>query len=161
MRTCSHALLETEEIRRHRGRSLRERGRDRRADRAAQGGRRRLAPSSHPVCRPNPLEAEAVARLLRIAEVADVPIVIVHLSTKEALLRGHARARAADRRSMSKPARTTCCWTTASIIRRTIPPLPAISARRPCARRRIRRFCGRPLPTAASRPSRPTIAALR
>ena len=38
------------------------------------------------------LRAEAVAHLLRIAEVADVPIVIVHLSTKEALLEVmHAR----------------------------------------------------------------------
>ena len=44
-----------------------------------------LAPSSHPECRPNPLEAEAVAHLLRIAEVADTPVVIVHLSTKESL----------------------------------------------------------------------------
>ena len=44
-----------------------------------------VAPSAHPRCRPNPLEAEAVAHLLRIAEVADVPVVIVHLSTKEAL----------------------------------------------------------------------------
>jgi dihydropyrimidinase len=44
-----------------------------------------LSPASHPQCRPNPLEAEAVAHLLRIAEVADTPIVIVHLSTKEAL----------------------------------------------------------------------------
>ena len=45
----------------------------------------KTAPSSHPECRPNPLEAEAVAHLLRIAEVADVPVVIVHLSTKESL----------------------------------------------------------------------------
>ena len=52
------------------------------------------APSSHPECRPNPLEAEAVAHLLRITEVAGVPIVIVHLSTKEALLEVmRARAR--------------------------------------------------------------------
>lgn len=42
-------------------------------------------PSSHPETRPNACEAEAVAHLLRIAQVADVPIVIVHLSTKEAL----------------------------------------------------------------------------
>ena len=54
----------------------------------------KTAPSSHPECRPNPLEAEAVAHLRRIAEVADVPIVIVHLSTKEALLEVmHARER--------------------------------------------------------------------
>ena len=44
-----------------------------------------VGPSAHPRCRPNPLEAEAVAHLLRIAEVADVPVVIVHLSTKESL----------------------------------------------------------------------------
>ena len=53
-----------------------------------------VGPSAHPRCRPNPLEAEAVAHLLRIAEVADVPVVIVHLSTKEALLEVmRARAR--------------------------------------------------------------------
>ncbi len=54
----------------------------------------KLSPASHPECRPNPLEAEAVAHLLRICEVADVPIVIVHLSTKEALdevMRARAR----------------------------------------------------------------------
>ena len=45
----------------------------------------KLAPASHPETRPNPCEAEAVAHLLRIAQVADVPVVIVHLSTKEAL----------------------------------------------------------------------------
>ena len=42
-------------------------------------------PASHPVTRPNALEAEAVASLLRMAQVANVPVVIVHLSTKEAL----------------------------------------------------------------------------
>ena len=45
----------------------------------------KLAPGSHPECRPNATEAEAVAHLLRICEVADTPVVIVHLSTKEAL----------------------------------------------------------------------------
>ena len=45
----------------------------------------KMAPSSHPECRPNATEAEAVAHLLRICEVADTPVVIVHLSTKEAL----------------------------------------------------------------------------
>ena len=51
-------------------------------------------PASHPVTRPNVLEAEAVASLLRMAQVADVPVVIVHLSTKEAL----AEVRAARER---------------------------------------------------------------
>ena len=42
-------------------------------------------PSSHPQCRPSALEAEAVGRLLRIAQVADVPVVIVHLSAQQSL----------------------------------------------------------------------------
>lgn len=42
-------------------------------------------PASHPVTRPNALEAEAVGSLLRMAEVAQAPVMIVHLSTKEAL----------------------------------------------------------------------------
>ena len=45
----------------------------------------KMKPASHPECRPNATEAEAVAHLLRICEVADTPVVIVHLSTKEAL----------------------------------------------------------------------------
>ena len=44
-----------------------------------------LSPASHPMTRPNELEAEAVASLLRMAQVAKVPVIIVHLSTKEAL----------------------------------------------------------------------------
>ncbi len=44
-----------------------------------------LLPACHPATRPNELEAEAVASLLRMAQVADVPVIIVHLSTKEAL----------------------------------------------------------------------------
>lgn len=44
-----------------------------------------LSPASHPTTRPNALEAEAVASLLRMASVADVPVIIVHLSTMEAL----------------------------------------------------------------------------
>ncbi len=52
-----------------------------------------LAPSSHPLCRPAILEAEAISRLLKMAEVADVPVVIVHLSS-EAGLREVEAARA-------------------------------------------------------------------
>lgn len=44
-----------------------------------------LAPSSHPKCRPSVLEAEAISRLLKMAEVADVPVVIVHLSSEAGL----------------------------------------------------------------------------
>ena len=44
-----------------------------------------LGPGSHPRTRPNVLEAEAVSHLLRMAEIVDIPVIIVHLSTKEAL----------------------------------------------------------------------------
>lgn len=39
--------------------------------------------SSHPKTRPVAAEAEAIGRLLRLAEVADVPVVVVHLTCKE------------------------------------------------------------------------------
>ena len=41
--------------------------------------------SSHPESRPDFLEAEAVARLLRIAEAANAPVVIVHTTNAESL----------------------------------------------------------------------------
>jgi len=46
---------------------------------------RELSPASHPRTRPPYLEAEAVARLLRIAQAAQAPVVIVHLTNGEAL----------------------------------------------------------------------------
>lgn len=44
-----------------------------------------LGPGSHPLTRPAPLEAEAIGHLLRMAEVADTPVIIVHLSTAAGL----------------------------------------------------------------------------
>ena len=53
-----------------------------------------LGPSSHPESRPPYLEAEAVGRLLRIAQAADCPVVIVHLTNEDALKEvEHARKR--------------------------------------------------------------------
>lgn len=52
------------------------------AEHKAEG---KLAPASHPECRPSILEAEAISRLLKMAEVADVPVVIVHLSSAAGL----------------------------------------------------------------------------
>ena len=40
---------------------------------------------SHPLSRPDCAEAEAVSRLLRIAQAADAPVMIAHLSTEAAL----------------------------------------------------------------------------
>lgn len=39
----------------------------------------------HPETRPDIMEAEAVGRLLRIAEQVDIPVVIVHTTNIEAL----------------------------------------------------------------------------
>ena len=64
------------------------------AERKAAG---ELSPASHPRTRPPYLEAEAVSRLLRIAQVADVPVIIVHLSTREGL----EEVRAARRRGQT------------------------------------------------------------
>ena len=41
--------------------------------------------ASHPLARPDYLEAEAVARLLRIAQAADAPVIIVHTTNKASL----------------------------------------------------------------------------
>ena len=43
------------------------------------------SPAAHPLSRPNLVEAEAVSRYIDIANLAEAPIYIVHLSTKEAL----------------------------------------------------------------------------
>ncbi len=53
-----------------------------------------LSPASHPLTRPAALEGEAVGRLLRMAEVADCSVMIVHLSGEAGL----AEVRAARKR---------------------------------------------------------------
>ena len=45
----------------------------------------KMGVSSHPETRPDFLEAEAVSRLLRIAQAVDIPVVIVHLTNAAAL----------------------------------------------------------------------------
>jgi len=52
------------------------------AERKAAG---KLSVASHPLTRPPYLEAEAVSRLLRIAQAADCPVVVVHLTNHDAL----------------------------------------------------------------------------
>ncbi len=61
---------------------------------AAQKALGRLGPDAHPDARPPAVEAEAVTRYLTIAELAGVPVNIVHLST----LRGLEAVRAARSR---------------------------------------------------------------
>ena len=62
----------------------------------------RLGPASHPRVRPAVLEAEAVSRLLRMARLADVPVMVVHLTCREAL----EEVRAARRRGQTVYAET-------------------------------------------------------
>ena len=53
-----------------------------------------MGPSSHPETRPPYLEAEAISRLLRIAQAAEAPVVIVHTTNAAALSEiDQARAR--------------------------------------------------------------------
>ena len=40
---------------------------------------------AHPLARPDYLEAEAVARILRIAQAADAPVILVHTTNRESL----------------------------------------------------------------------------
>ena len=52
------------------------------------------SPVAHPLSRPNEVEAEAVARLMRIGQLANAPVWVVHLSTQEGLEEARrARAR--------------------------------------------------------------------
>lgn len=60
-------------------------------------GAGRMGPGSHPRTRPAPLEAEAVGHLLRLAQLAEAPVVIVHLSARESL----EEVRAARRRGQT------------------------------------------------------------
>lgn len=45
----------------------------------------KLTPKYHPISRPNDVEAEGIARLMRIAKMANAPAWVVHLSTHEGL----------------------------------------------------------------------------
>lgn len=49
---------------------------------ASQG---RMGTDSHPATRPAGAEAEAISRLLRLAEAADAPVMVVHLTCEEGL----------------------------------------------------------------------------
>ena len=56
-----------------------------------------LAPSSHPETRPPYLEAEAVSRVLRIAQAAEASVIIVHLTNAQALAETEAARRRGQR----------------------------------------------------------------
>ena len=83
---------------------------------------------SHPATRPAAAEAEAIDRLLRLAEVVDIPVIVVHLTCRE----GYdviMEAGEGDRRYMRKHAPSICSWMTACT------GLPAWKGLSMCARR--------------------------
>ena len=84
--------------------------------------------SSHPETRPDFLEAEAVSRLLRIAQAVDIPVVIVHLTNAATLAEVTARRR--GRRCMGRPA-PSLVLDSVYYNERTFPGPPAMSARPP------------------------------
>ena len=119
----------------------------------------RMGVSSHPETRPDFLEAEAVSRLLRIAQAVDIPVVIVHL-TNAATLSEVTAARRRGQKVNVRPAPSIWCWMTVCIIMRTIPGPHAMCARRPSANRRTAGLCGPDCARARSRPFPRTTAPL-
>ena len=114
-----------------------------------------LSPSAHPRCRPALLEAEAVGRLLKIAGVADVPVVIVHL-TCEASLREVEAARARGQTVYVE----TCPHYL--LLDDHLYDLPDFEGAKYVCAPPLRTTCsGGRWPTARFRPSRPIIAASR
>ena len=115
---------------------------------------------SHPISRPDYLEAEAVSRLLRIAQAADAPVIIVH-TTNRASLDEIAAAPPIGQTYVCRThpifSRSTTAFTTIP----TFPPLRAMSARRRFARRKTVKRSGRRCAAARCRPSRPTTARSR
>ena len=69
-------------------------------------------PEGHPLSRPAEAEADAVSRLLYLAQIAGARVNVVHLSTELGLLAVRAAVPAASRASTWRPARSTSRWTT-------------------------------------------------
>ena len=65
----------------------------------------RMGVESHPATRPAAAEAEAIDRLLRLAEVVDIPVIVVHLTCRE----GYDVIMEARRRGQKVYAET-CLW---------------------------------------------------
>jgi len=66
----------------------------------------KTAPIYHALTRPTLAEAEAVHRAIALAEMAGVPIYIVHLSSEDAL----NQVREARDRGLPRPVRSICCY---------------------------------------------------
>lgn len=113
--------------------------------------------SLYPKTRPALAEAEAIARLLKIAKCVDTPVIIVHLSSKE----GYEEVRRAREQGQTVYVETCPQYLLLDESRYL---LPGNEGRKymiapPLGQRRIRRYCGGRSPTVRCRPSVPITAA--
>ena len=143
--------------RRARARARRERRRHRQAP--GPGARRAATPTPHwhALTRPESAEAEATNRAIRLAEIADAPLLVVHVSCAARARGGAPRARARAARSTPRPARSTSSSSTPTSSARTS-RAPSTCARRRCATRPTARRCGAGCRPATCRSSAPTTA---
>ena len=68
----------------------------------------RLGPENHPLVRPDIMEAEAVHRLLVIADAADAPVMVVHLTNRKAFEEVMVPNTCVHLQSVRKQIRTAC-----------------------------------------------------
>ena len=100
----------------------------------------KTAPVNHGLTRPSSMEGEATHRAIALAELADVPVYIVHLSSREALT-AVREGRQPGYRPTRRPARSTCtCRSTTWP--GPVSRAPSSSARRRCGPPTTRRTCG-------------------
>ena len=128
---------------------------------ASAGSRRQLelagrtAPKYHAIARPQVVEREATHRAIALAELTEVPILIVHVSGRRGGRANPAGARRVACASMPRPARNISSLPpTISMPRAS--PAPSASAARRRATEPARRRSGTPCRMARSRSSRPT-----
>ena len=125
---------------------------------AAQTGRRPGRPIRSATASPaRPIfEGEATNRVIRLAEAAEVPVYIVHLSARDALEPRSAPRATAARRPSPRRARSTCsCRSTTSA---TGSRAPSSCAPLPCGPRTTGTSCGPGWSRTTSSSSRPTTA---
>ena len=102
----------------------------------------KTAPLYHALTRPTKAEAEAVHRSIALAEMAGVPVYIVHLSSEDALNQvREARDRGACLRS-PRPARSIWCSRSKTRCRARAWKRRSMSSLRRCGRRRTSRSSG-------------------
>lgn len=119
----------------------------------------RLGPENHPLVRPDIMEAEAVHRLLVIADAADAPVMVVHLTNRKAF-EEVMRARMNGQRYMRKPVRSICFWMTVYIQNRIL-KVPNTCVHLQSVRKQIRTACGKHWRMIRSRRLQLTSAALQ